>query len=170
MLLKQIARWTLGVLGLVLSATALSQTAVPPRISAQEFGELPFISGPRLSPSGNRVLTPTVLRSTRRLIIIDLANRSAITHSFVIPDTYDLVWYRWANEDRILLSVGTTQLFYGEEVFSTRLIVHDLSTGRTSFVGKKNEGIDGDDVIHVAPDGKSTDRLMPSDSSSARSA
>jgi dipeptidyl aminopeptidase/acylaminoacyl peptidase len=75
------------------------------------------------------------------------------THVFPIPEKNDLVWFRWAGEDRILISLGRSAIFEGDEVYATRLAVIDLRTNKIDFVGKRTEGIDGDTVIHVDPDG-----------------
>jgi dipeptidyl aminopeptidase/acylaminoacyl peptidase len=125
-----------------------------PRVSAEDFGALPFIQNPKLSPSGMKALARAQIGGQSKLVVLALGAKTAPTHVFAIPDQNDLVWYRWAGEDRVLISLGRSAIFDGEEVYATRLAVIDLNANKLDFVGKRTEGIDGDDVIHVDRDGK----------------
>jgi Prolyl oligopeptidase family len=123
------------------------------RISAEDFGALPFIREPKLSPGGMKALARTLVEGQPKLVVFALGAKTTPTHVFPIPEKNDLVWFRWAGEDRILISLGRSAIFEGDEVYATRLAVIDLRTNKIDFVGKRTEGIDGDTVIHVDPDG-----------------
>jgi dipeptidyl aminopeptidase/acylaminoacyl peptidase len=124
------------------------------RISAEDFGALPFLSNPKLSPSGHRVAAKSFVKGTLKLSILALAPGAA-SSSIPIPEKRDLLWYRWAGDDRLLLSIGKTDLVMGEEIYVTRLVAVDLKNSQANFIGKKGSGIVGDDVIYQDPDGKS---------------
>ena len=67
-------------------ASAVAQSAEPSgappaRISAKDFGALPFIGPPTLSPDGTKALTTIYAKGVRKLAIIDFAASNAITHT-----------------------------------------------------------------------------------------
>ena len=62
--------------------------------------------------------------------------------------------YQWAGNGRILISVGWTTPRRGDEVYVTRLFVYDLAENRMQLIGKKDGGLEGDDVLYVDPRGK----------------
>jgi dipeptidyl aminopeptidase/acylaminoacyl peptidase len=123
-------------------------------ISAADFGALPFIIRPSLSPDAQRIATEAYGNGQKVLTIIQLsATKTTAAHSFKIPTKWDLLWYRWAGNDRVLVSVGHQDILFGDEVYVSRLAMYDLKTQKASFIGKKGEGLDGDTVIHVDRDG-----------------
>ncbi|HEY7640412.1 MAG TPA: S9 family peptidase [Steroidobacteraceae bacterium] len=122
-------------------------------IDAADFGALPFMIRPDLSPDARHVVTEAYLKGSKTLAIIQLTPKTVVTHTFNIPAKWDLRWYRWAGNDRVLVSVGVSDLLYGDEVYVSRLAMYDLKTGKVSFIGKRGEGFDGDTVIHVDPEG-----------------
>lgn len=125
----------------------------PPRISAEEFGALPFMTSPVVSPDGHLAAARAHVRDSERLVILDLDAFKPAFGAIPIPDKKDLLWYRWAGNDRLLLSVGSSDKLGDEDVYVRRLLVLDLKTQQMQFVGKTGEGVEGDDVIYVAPDG-----------------
>jgi dipeptidyl aminopeptidase/acylaminoacyl peptidase len=137
-----------------LAATEPIPASIVDRISAEDFGALPFLYNPKLSPSGERVAAKSFVNGTLRLSIVAIAP-GAVSSSMAIPDKSDLLWYRWAGDDRLLLSIGKTDREMGEEIYVTRLFAIDLVNNQGNFIGKKGSGIIGDDVLYVDPDGKS---------------
>jgi dipeptidyl aminopeptidase/acylaminoacyl peptidase len=60
----------------------------------------------------------------------------------------------WAGDDRLLMSLAnTTQLWGNLSVPVTRLLMHDHAKGTISYVGREKQGLAGDDIIFVDPDG-----------------
>jgi dipeptidyl aminopeptidase/acylaminoacyl peptidase len=122
-------------------------------ISAADFGALPFMVEPKMSPDAKHVATTAHVNGKKLLVILSLGPKTGPMRSFTMPGNWELVWYRWAGNDRVLVSIGHSQLFYGDQVYVTRLIMYDRTTDKSVFVGKKNEGVEGDNVIHVDPNG-----------------
>jgi Prolyl oligopeptidase family len=108
-----------------------------------------------MSPDGTQVLATTFVQGTKRLTVLELGDKTTISQSFALPEKRDLVWYRWAGNRRILLSLGEATRLMGDDVYVTRLLMYDLEARKLSFVGKRDEGVDGDDVIFVDRDGRS---------------
>jgi dipeptidyl aminopeptidase/acylaminoacyl peptidase len=122
-------------------------------ISAADFGALPFMVGPKMSPDAKHVVTTAHLKGKQLLVILDLGQKTGPAHSFTMPGKWELGWYRWAGNERVLVSMGHADMLFGEDVYVTRLVMYDLKTDQAAFVGKKNEGVEGDDVIHIDRDG-----------------
>jgi dipeptidyl aminopeptidase/acylaminoacyl peptidase len=147
-----------SITGLLLLAAAHASdgpSAVPAskRISAEDFGALPFLTSPVISPDGHLAAARAYVRDSLRVILMDLDRFKPALGAIPIPEKRDLLWYRWAGNERLLLSVGKTDLLEGEDVYVTRLLMFDLKTSQAQFVGKRSEGFAGDDVLYVAPDG-----------------
>jgi dipeptidyl aminopeptidase/acylaminoacyl peptidase len=123
-------------------------------ISAADFGALPFMVEPKMSPDAKHVATTARVNGKKLLVILALGAKTGPTRSFTMPGNWELVWYRWAGNDRMLVSVGHSQLFFGDQVYVTRLVMYDMAADKSVFVGKKNEGVEGDNVIHVDRDGR----------------
>ena len=75
-------------------------------ISAADFGALPFMIGPKLSPDAQHIVTEAYYKGDKVLTILQLGAKTTATHSFNIPKKSDLLWYRWAGNDRLLVSLG----------------------------------------------------------------
>ena len=122
-------------------------------ISAADFGALPFMVGPKMSPDAKHVVTTAHINGSKRLVILELGTKPAPSHSFNMPGKWELVGYRWAGSERVLVSIGHSDVLFGDDVYVTRLVMYDLKTDKAAFIGKKNEGVEGDNIIHVDRDG-----------------
>ena len=124
----------------------------PPLIPTSSFAESSLFSNAQLSPAGDRIAATVTAGGYPSIILADPVTRTALSR-YRLEDNLDIEWFRWAGNNRILLSVSVAGAFDGEEVRYTRLFVIDLETGETRFIGRKDPIVDGDDVIHLAEDG-----------------
>lgn len=133
--------------------SAITAPSIPPaKIATSILAERPFFSGPILSPDGKRLLGRFNVRGQEMLGTVDIATSKVLTFSL---GKLDLNWYRWAGNERVLLSVGSMVPWDGDEARQTRLLALDLTNGTPRFIGGKTEGLTGDDVLWVDPEGKS---------------
>jgi dipeptidyl aminopeptidase/acylaminoacyl peptidase len=122
------------------------------RISTDVFSRLSFISDPKLSPDGKLIAARVALEGKTLIGVFDPATGK---NKMLNPGkVVELNWFRWAGNDRILISLGQTVKLFGDEFWSTRLLVYDVSTQAQRFIGSKREGLIGDDVLWVDPEGK----------------
>ena len=122
----------------------------PPTIPAAVFANRPAYTDLVLSPDGGSVISTTVANGKEGIVIHDLASGRG---RLLPPPTGELVGYRWAGNKRILITVGWTNPRRGDEVYATRLFVYDLAENRIQLIGKKDGGLEGDDVLYVDPKG-----------------
>ena len=139
-------------MALPVQAQAAAQTASgPPLIPSNVFAQEPPLSGPILAPNGNKLIT-MIHRGGQKLVgVHDFAtgNLEAIS----LPERAEIAFYRWAGNDKVLISAATTVPYFGEDARMTRLFLFDLATRKAQFVGKRDQGLEGDDILFVDPAG-----------------
>ena len=135
------------------AAAKAEPASPPPRLPTSLLGKLPFVSNPKLSPDGTHLAAFVTLNNRSLIGVFDLA---AGTNQLINPgEKLDLRWFRWAGNDRVLISVGSMVPWEGEDILQTRLVAFEVSTRQQRFIGGKTEGADGDDVLWIDPEGKS---------------
>ena len=135
-------------------AAAPAAKPKPPRIPASAFAERSGLSEMALSPDGGKIALKAVPKSGKvHLAVLDSQTRAGL-HNLEMPAKNQLEWFRWAGNDRLIVSLSQLGSLWGEEIRFTRLFVYDLTTRSFTFVGKKDMGVIGDDVLFVDPDGQ----------------
>lgn len=107
---------------------------------------------PELSPDGLKMVYREQIGSTKLLTIktIDGGKIERIK----VPENNDLKWYRWAGDDKILMSVRGVLTRGSREYWRTSMFAYDIRTGSFQSVGRWQTVADGDNVLHVDPDGQ----------------
>jgi dipeptidyl aminopeptidase/acylaminoacyl peptidase len=127
--------------------------AKPARVPVENFAKLPFIDTPVLSPSGDRIAARIDVNGTTMLAILYPLEKGR-QPTLIPAGKLDLLWYRWANNDRLLVSVAYSidkGAFQG--IYAIRLEVYDLVKGEIRTVGPKMADWNADEVIYTADDG-----------------
>lgn len=137
----------------VSSAAPVTSDAPPPRISAAAFAKSGGISNPVLSPDGKRIALTVQLGGKSAVAVVDSETRAPIRR-FDMPAKQELEWYKWAGPDRLLMSSSTIVPWFGDEARATRLLLSDLTTGKSSYIAKGDMGLEGDDLLFTDPDGQ----------------
>jgi dipeptidyl aminopeptidase/acylaminoacyl peptidase len=131
---------------------ALAQTPPRPRIiPTADFAKDPLVSRPILSPDGLRMVGRFRVDGRELVGIHSFTGEKVILIG--LPAKQDLQWYRWAGNNRVLLSFAQTVPYFGEEAQATRLLCYDVKTQTVKFIGSKNAGLEGDDLLYVDPTG-----------------
>lgn len=160
-----VGRYTSLCLALILAATAgigtvaaetkppaVAAVAKPARIATADLAKLPEFSDAKLSPDGTRVLYRRRADGEEQVAYRVIGEQRSF--GFSVPEQVDLNWSRWAGNNYILVSVGRSTMFMGEEAYKSLLLLHDITSGTTSIIQRKGQGLEGDDVLFVDPDGK----------------
>ena len=136
-------------------ATAGESVALPPipeKLPVTAFGNRPFLEAPILSPSGDMVAARVDVAGKPKLAIINLFDKTQGKRFIGVGD-YKIRWYDWAGSDRLLISLRIEAHYEATEVIATRLLCYELSTGKATLLGGKEQGFVGDDVLFIADDG-----------------
>lgn len=136
--------------------TVMPTQAAGPRprtIPSGEFAKEQFVSGPVISPDGTRIAGRVTSNGEVAVGVFTL-DGSAPARLVGLPASTDLRWYRWAGNDRLLISTAKTVAYFGDEAEMTRLMLWDMKTGAATLVGSKDAGLEGDDLLYVDPAGQ----------------
>lgn len=153
------ARAAFALLGLVLGAPLAAQSAAPapePRpalIPTKALASTNGISWARLSPDGSMIAVRAVTDGKVSFALLDGSGSNALYRIDVPPKT-EFQWFRWAGNDKVLLSFSTTVPWEGDEAQLTRLYYYDLPSRKLTLLAKRDQGLGGDDVFYVDPAGQ----------------
>jgi dipeptidyl aminopeptidase/acylaminoacyl peptidase len=133
-------------------ASPPAASVLPRHIPTAELARPSLVSSPQLSPDGTRVLARFNIDGKEMLGVHSLTGEKL--RLFSLPPKKDLASYRWAGNDRILISLGETVPWYDDDAYATRLGCYELATSTFRFIGSKTEGLEGDDILYVDPSGE----------------
>ncbi|MBO9621505.1 MAG: S9 family peptidase [Sphingomonas sp.] len=122
--------------------------------TAADLGAVASLTSPILSPDGKLVVAMGVEKGKPVVRLMAASAHPGAPHNFSIPEKYKVNWVRWAGSKKLLVSMATPTRLLGEEARMTRVALLDFGTGKTSFVGPREQGLIGDDLIHVDREGK----------------
>jgi len=127
-------------------------------VSAELFGQLPLIKSIKLSPNGKRAVMLRNVGGRYRVVIVSLDRTEGVKPKIIPYDEGEFNWVRWANNDRLLLSIRFPAKRYGTETTETRLIGIDWDAANAQNLGERSAGRDNhfsqfqDNVIDILPD------------------
>lgn len=152
----------LGTFGAAVSAHGGASTSpsiqagAAARLPVEVFAELPQVENPVLSPDGQRILARVARNGQMLLALIPLDGKTAPTH--FNPGKSDLLWWRWVNDEWVVIGIGREQPMEGSNFYFRRAVSLNVKTGAMAILAGKEAAQIGDDVIWIARDG--TPRLM----------
>ncbi len=151
------SRFFLSVALLALAPVASAQapagtsTAARPPMALEVFAELPQVEDPRMSPDGKRIVAK--LARDGQMFLAVIAIDGATAPSYIHPGEVDLNWWRWVNDDWIVVGIGREQKVEGDTFYISRALGIQLSTGKMTVLAERDAAQRADDVIWVARDG-----------------
>jgi dipeptidyl aminopeptidase/acylaminoacyl peptidase len=161
---KRRAGWLAAACALAMTAPAQAQGEAPAApaadlpapalIPTSAFaGTSPFNGLPQMSPDGKRLAYSLVEDGKSWLGVMDIDSADLIQQ---VPLTEDqgLRWFKWAGNDRLMISLVVTVRVNAAKGRVSRLFVVDLRTGQGNYIGPRAQGLEGDDVIFTDPDGE----------------
>ncbi len=137
-----------------LAAQEQAAEAPPSIIPTSAFAaRSPFSTRIRLSPDGERIAY-SYEDGAGTFVATYLIAEDKVERRIPLPDFQELQWLSWAGSDRLLMSLAAQTSIVGTSIRLTRLYVADLADGSIRYIGHERQGIVGDDVIFVDPDGE----------------
>jgi dipeptidyl aminopeptidase/acylaminoacyl peptidase len=142
----------LGALALAAGGSVARAEAPVARIPVAKFAALPLVRKPVLSPDGHRIAARSVADGKTTLMILSADNPEAPGKGIPLGKT-TVVRMRWAGNQRVLLTVQSSQKIYGEDIAFLRLIAVDVDVGAARVLDRKSQGIYAGDVLYSDPTG-----------------
>lgn len=124
---------------------------LPDAVPIEQFAALPAIESPRLSPGGTKVAAKVAVNGKQSLVVTELFGNAAI--KALPPGKVDINWWRWVNDDWLVVGLGDQDKISGEEIYVTRIAGVKADMSKLVPLGWTKTGIDADDVLWIARDG-----------------
>lgn len=136
---------------LAFGALCLAVTARAER-PVEDFGTLPAIENPVLSPNGNRIAMRVNQNGKQILVIWPLETGKQPT--VINSGANDLNWWRWVNDDWLVAGIGANYKLVGTEDWYIRRAMAISADGKTMKILAENIAMqNADDVLWTARDG-----------------
>ena len=124
----------------------------PAEIPTALFAARSPVDHPMLSPDGNFIAARAQVNDGQTIVVFDAENRQPIRR-FDLGERVGLEWVRWAGNDKLLISLSRPGKFDGSEVLYTRMMLVSVAEDWVEMLGNNDPVVEGDNVIHIAPDG-----------------
>jgi dipeptidyl aminopeptidase/acylaminoacyl peptidase len=148
-----------GISAQTAPAAAPTPAATPParvtRYATEVFAELPTVEGPQLSPKGDKIAARIAVDGVQYFgVFSTTGGKPAI---IALGDT-DLNWWKWVNDDWLVVGIGQSVPVESEEWYLTRAFGVRADGGKLVKLNKDTAGQNASDLIWVARDG--TPRIL----------
>ncbi len=143
-------------LGLAASAAvfpciARAQSGAPGPRPIEDFGVLPFMEGPDLSPDGSKVAAKIAVHGNQYFAIRDLF--ADAPPALVRAPHSDINWWRWVNDDWLIVGIGALDNFEDTEFYVRRAVGVSADGKKMVPLAFHDAGQNADNVLWVASDG-----------------
>ena len=134
---------------LVLLSFSLTTLAKDPQtqlIPVEDFAKLPSFENPQLSPDGKRIAVTLLYNDAHILIVQKLKrphDKEKETPVIISSGEYFFNWYKWANDDRIIISIRASSYLEGNILNVTRLSSFSRHKGEEPVMFNMTPNADG---------------------------
>ena len=135
----------------VLASRPVLSAEAPAEIPVDAFVESGSLVQPIISPNGEKIAFRERVGERTYVSFRPVDTEEIARVAF--PEGYDLNWYRWAGDTKLLISATRKSIFYGIDLPVSSLIAYDVTTRKATQLGLKSQGLVGDDVLYVDPAG-----------------
>lgn len=135
----------------LLASASVFAAPLPDAVPIEQFATLPAIEGAQLSPDGSKVAAKVAIDGKQSLVITSLFGGTP--RQILPPGKVDVNWWRWVNDDWLVVGLGDQDKIYSEEVYVTRIVGVKADMSKIVPLGFKQTGIDADDLLWIAKDG-----------------
>ncbi|MBL4942175.1 MAG: S9 family peptidase [Colwellia sp.] len=126
---KALLTFTIVLLAFISSTViATAKNTTTPLLPLSAYGSLPNVSNVQLSPSGNAIAMVKNLNGTLILMVYNLVNGEE--KAVLKADNVNVIlnWYRWGNDDILLISAASSSQEGTTKYTTTRLYKFDIAT------------------------------------------
>lgn len=137
--------------------SAQAAAARPAPRPAGDFAALPFMGGPKLSPDGTKVASKIAVGGELYLAVTPLFGEGK--PSLVKAGSSDMNWWRWVNDDWLVVGVGDTLKVQFDDFYVRRALGVSADGSKLVPLAWRDAAQGADDVIWIADDGTPRIRL-----------
>jgi dipeptidyl aminopeptidase/acylaminoacyl peptidase len=125
------------------------------RVPTAGFGRRPFMSAPRLSPDGTKLVVRMSNLGRDYLSLIDLATPGARPQQIMAANEYrdagdrTMGAYRWVGNHTVVITVASREIIFGGRNDLTRLVAYDTGTRRLTQLAWEEAGGAAANVLHI---------------------
>jgi dipeptidyl aminopeptidase/acylaminoacyl peptidase len=122
------------------------------------FGKRPFMSQPRISPDGTKVVVRMSKDRQGFLGIIDLTKPGSPPQFFIATTEFrdagdrDVFAWRWVGNDNVVVSMVSREILYGQRYDVTRLVGYNLRTKKLTPLAWENATGQASEILHIDHD------------------
>ncbi|MET4897218.1 S9 family peptidase [Sphingomonadaceae bacterium jetA1] len=122
-------------------------------VPVEAFAVLPEFEGPTLSPDGTRIAAKRAIDGKQFLMVAPLIKGHGKPALAALNDKTDVNWWRWINDEWLVIGLGAQQSIQGEDYYITRMLGIRADMTKTIRIDWGNSGFRADDVLWTARDG-----------------
>lgn len=141
------------------TVTSLSDLAItvedilPQTIPTEHFAARSAYRSFELSPDGQTLASMVVSEGNRRLALID-AETGEVTRVYNVGESERVDWYRWAGNEKLIMSISMLTVSYGIPIRVSRLAVRNVITNDVWLLDAPRSVLWGGDLVHVDEEGQ----------------
>jgi dipeptidyl aminopeptidase/acylaminoacyl peptidase len=124
---------------------------------AADFASLPFMDNPALSPDGSKVAARLAVKGEQYFAILSVFGNAR--PAIVLPGKNDINWWRWVNNDWLVLGIAAVESLEGVDFYVRRVLGVSADGKILNQIANRDAGEGADDVIWIASDGTPRIRL-----------
>jgi dipeptidyl aminopeptidase/acylaminoacyl peptidase len=126
------------------------------RLAVEAFAQIPFVESVTLSPDGSRVAGLLGVEGAQHIAIMALFGNSEKPVVIGVPESTEVAWLRWVNDDNVIVGLRALVPFdLGERAYVSRLISINRTTGKLTRLLWDLNGQNTSDVLWIPTDGGS---------------
>ncbi|SNS18356.1 Dipeptidyl aminopeptidase/acylaminoacyl peptidase [Sphingomonas laterariae] len=152
---------TMTALALALATPAVAAETTPatsvqnnntPR-PAEDFGRVPFLSEPSISPDGRRIAARIAMDGQMMLAVFPVLASEGKPVLLPIAGGAEFNWWRWVGNDWLAVGIGKTVSITGTDFYATRIVGVSADGKQAQQLAYRDVGEKADDLLWTARDG-----------------
>ena len=130
--------FSIATLALAASASSVHATPLPDAMPLEVFASLPTFDQPSLSPDGTKIAAKVAVNGRQSMVVVPLFGGSKA----VLSDdgTLDINWWRWVNDNWLVVGIGDDKVVHSREFYVTRIIGLSSDMSHSQVGWRKSAG------------------------------
>lgn len=144
--------------GLMFATQAGLAAPLPDAVPVEVMAAPPAMEGFQISPNGTKVAGKVLVNGEQKFVILPIG--AGAKPAVFSQEDVDVNWWRWVNDDWLVVGLGTSEVIYNTDIYITRVAGFKSDLSQINKIDWQRSGARADDVIWVANDGSTKIRLQ----------